>query len=68
MMVDLDHFKAVNDNFGHPAGDAVLVMAARILRDAIRGMDYAARFGGEEFVILLPGTPLNGAAPLAEQV
>ena len=68
MMVDLDHFKAVNDNFGHPAGDAVLVMAARILRDAIRGVDYAARFGGEEFIVLLTATGVDEAEASAERI
>lgn len=68
MMVDLDFFKRINDTYGHPAGDAVLVMAARILRDEIRGVDYAARFGGEEFVILLTGTGLEDAAVSAERI
>lgn len=68
MMVDLDYFKRINDTHGHPAGDAVLVMAARILRDEIRGVDYAARFGGEEFVILLTNTGLEEAAISAERI
>lgn len=52
-MIDLDHFKQINDTFGHPVGDEVLVLVGTCLGDSIRAMDYVARFGGEEFVVLL---------------
>ncbi|TVP52330.1 MAG: diguanylate cyclase [Halomonadaceae bacterium] len=55
-VVDIDHFKSVNDNYGHLAGDRVLQLVARCLRDNLRGPDFVARFGGEEFVVLLPET------------
>jgi diguanylate cyclase (GGDEF)-like protein len=68
LIVDLDHFKTVNDTWGHPAGDEVLrAVAARILRE-IRPTDRAARSGGEEFAILLPETGGAGALALAERV
>lgn len=67
-MVDLDHFKAVNDTFGHPGGDAALAAAARALRTYIRGSDVARRFGGEEFVVLLPATDRRRAAAVAERI
>jgi diguanylate cyclase len=53
---DLDHFKSINDNFGHLAGDKVLRIIAKTLRDRLRKTDFVARFGGEEFVILMPET------------
>jgi diguanylate cyclase (GGDEF)-like protein len=68
LMIDLDHFKRINDSHGHPAGDAVLVKAARVLRDSIRAADYAARIGGEEFVILLTDTGADEALPSAERI
>ena len=68
LMADLDHFKRVNDTHGHPAGDAVLVNSARIFRESIRSGDYAARFGGEEFVLLLIGSSLNDARVTAERI
>jgi diguanylate cyclase len=67
LMVDLDHFKRVNDNYGHLFGDQVLCATAKVLSGVIKGRDVAARFGGEEFVVLLPDTPENGAVTLAEQ-
>lgn len=54
MLVDADHFKRVNDTFGHPAGDAVLKQLARLISDNVRVTDFVARYGGEEFVVLLP--------------
>ncbi len=66
LMFDLDHFKRINDSFGHLAGDFVLKEIARIVQARIRRDEIFARFGGEEFVILLPETNLEGAISLAE--
>lgn len=68
LLIDLDHFKRVNDEHGHRMGDAVLRTAAAVLSGAIRGSDLAARFGGEELVLLLPETDLAGAAGMAERL
>ncbi|MCU7905245.1 MAG: sensor domain-containing diguanylate cyclase [Candidatus Thiodiazotropha sp. (ex Epidulcina cf. delphinae)] len=68
MMLDLDHFKKVNDSFDHTIGDEVLRHISDICRGSIRGQDLLARFGGEEFVILLPETDVGGARQLAERV
>jgi diguanylate cyclase (GGDEF)-like protein len=68
VMADLDGFKAVNDRFGHPVGDAVLRDFAETLRDTAREVDVPGRWGGEEFVVILPGTDAVGAAQLAERV
>ncbi len=65
---DIDHFKAVNDNFGHRAGDRVLREVARCLANRLRTTDFVARFGGEEFVMLLIGTPLAEANRVAEEL
>ncbi len=61
LMLDIDHFKSFNDNFGHQVGDQVLRLVARTLKDSLKGKDFAARYGGEEFAILLPETNLAGA-------
>lgn len=66
--VDLDHFKQLNDGFGHAAGDAALKHVARILRESLREDDVAARVGGEEFALWLPGAPLRKAREVAERV
>jgi diguanylate cyclase (GGDEF)-like protein/PAS domain S-box-containing protein len=66
VVIDLDHFKAVNDTFGHLVGDLVLKETARVLRNNVRQTDLVARFGGEEFVVLLPETELDGAMVVAE--
>jgi diguanylate cyclase len=68
MMVDIDHFKAVNDKHGHVLGDKVLRAVAQIVKSNIKGGDRAARFGGEEFAVLLPKTPLSGAVRLGKYV
>ena len=60
-VVDVDHFKLVNDNFGHPVGDDVLKRVARMLRDSVRHPDIVGRYGGEEFLILLPNSDLKAA-------
>jgi len=68
VLADLDWFKGVNDRFGHPAGDAVLREFARVLRETVREIDTAGRWGGEEFFVLLPGTTAEGGARLAERL
>jgi diguanylate cyclase (GGDEF)-like protein len=68
LMVDLDHFKSVNDNYGHPEGDRVLQYVAKCLSAALRGSDQAFRFGGEEFTALLRGCDRERAQMVAERV
>ncbi|MBN8505870.1 MAG: diguanylate cyclase [Burkholderiales bacterium] len=68
LLIDIDHFKRINDRFGHPQGDAVLRRIADCLRGAIRTEDMAARIGGEEFALLLPRTDLEAARALAERL
>ena len=68
VMIDVDHFKAANDKFGHQAGDRVLVQFAELLRREQRSVDVVARYGGEEFVVLLPETGSAGARLFAERV
>lgn len=69
VMCDLDHFKRLNDSFGHDAGDAVLVRFAELCRETVRGsLDRVGRLGGEEFALLLPQTDLDGAMKLAERL
>lgn len=60
-MVDIDHFKKVNDNFGHDAGDKVLIQFANILQSSVRNSDLVARMGGEEFLIIFPNTQIAEA-------
>ncbi|MFO0599221.1 MAG: diguanylate cyclase [Myxococcaceae bacterium] len=67
ILMDLDHFKAINDNFGHQLGDQVLVAVALAVKNAVRETDFVARYGGEEFAILLPKTHLAGALTVAER-
>jgi len=68
LLLDLDHFKKLNDTFGHPAGDAALRCAAQVLDRHLRKGDQSARYGGEEFVVVLPGADEAGALKLAERV
>lgn len=68
ILVDVDHFKAVNDKFGHDTGDTVLKHIAQVLCEAIRTVDLCARYGGEELAILLPQTSEQGASELAERL
>ncbi len=67
-MVDLDHFKRVNDAHGHMVGDSVLQSIANAMEGAIRNSDYIARYGGDEFVVILPETPLPKAEEMAERL
>jgi diguanylate cyclase (GGDEF)-like protein len=68
VFADLDRFKRVNDTYGHPTGDSVLVETARLFLAAVRDSDYVARYGGEEFVILLPGLAMDGAKIVCERI
>jgi len=68
MMIDLDHFKGVNDEFGHPIGDRVLIQLSKILQSAVRSTDMVSRFGGEEFCIMLTGTPEEKAFETADRI
>ena len=67
ILLDVDHFKHINDRYGHAAGDLVLGSVARLLMSGIRNCDVVARWGGEEFVLALPSTPLEGASEVAER-
>lgn len=68
VMVDLDHFKRFNDTYGHAAGDSALAAAANVLRGALRPTDFAVRYGGEEMMVLLPGTNEEQAVIVAERL
>jgi len=68
VMCDIDKFKSVNDNYGHQAGDAVLQQFARLLKDEAREIDRVGRYGGEEFLLILPGAGLDAAVTFAERL
>jgi diguanylate cyclase (GGDEF)-like protein len=67
-MLDIDHLKTINDTLGHYRGDAVIRQVAETLRHCLRAEDSAFRYGGEEFLVLLPNTTLDGAIALAESI
>jgi len=68
LCLDLDFFKAVNDTYGHAAGDTALQQAARVITESVRGSDVVCRYGGEEFLVLAPETGLDGARSLADKI
>jgi diguanylate cyclase (GGDEF)-like protein len=68
LFIDVDHFKRINDTYGHETGDQVLKRIIRLTRGCLRSGDTVARWGGEEFVVLLPATDLNGALLIAEKI
>jgi len=68
ILMDIDHFKAVNDRFGHQAGDEVLIKITEVIRSKVRATDLVGRWGGEEFLILSPETDLGGSVLLAEKI
>lgn len=68
IMFDIDHFKNINDNYGHPAGDEVIRQTAQLLKDCTRDMDISGRYGGEEFTVILVDTDVKGAMIVAERI
>jgi diguanylate cyclase (GGDEF)-like protein len=67
-MIDLDHFKSINDTFGHPAGDAVIQLLGKLLHDECRSSDIPCRYGGEEFVLIMPDSAPQDAAELCDRI
>ena len=67
-MLDLDYFKKINDQYGHPVGDVVLKEVSKVINNSIRDSDVAARYGGEKFTVVLTETELKGAAMVAERI
>jgi diguanylate cyclase (GGDEF)-like protein len=68
IILDIDHFKSINDHYGHTIGDLVLIAVAQLVQDNIRASDLVARWGGEEFAVVAPDSPLSAAAGLAEKL
>jgi diguanylate cyclase (GGDEF)-like protein len=68
LMLDIDHFKKINDTYGHPVGDLAIKALAEVCSNALRPHDILARYGGEEFVLTLPHTPTEGARTVAERI
>lgn len=68
ILIDIDHFKAINDRFGHQAGDKALIEITGVIRSTVRVTDLVGRWGGEEFLIILPETDLKGGSSLAEKI
>jgi len=68
LLIDIDFFKKVNDTYGHEAGDKVLIYLTRILKNIVRGTDYVIRWGGEEFLIIMPGCTEEQAFRVAEKI
>ena len=68
LLLDLDQFKRINDKYGHPTGDQVLIAASALIATQLRGSDVLARYGGEEFIAIAPNTPLDSAKELAERL
>ncbi len=68
IMLDIDHFKNINDTYGHDAGDFVLIFISNVIKDSVRKQDYVARWGGEEFLLLLPETNANGGKIVGEKI
>jgi diguanylate cyclase (GGDEF)-like protein len=68
LMIDIDHFKTINDSYGHPTGDRVIQFLAHSMAENLRSFDIVGRFGGEEFLIVLPETSSNGASVLANRL
>jgi diguanylate cyclase (GGDEF)-like protein len=68
IMTDIDHFKSVNDTYGHGVGDQVIQSVANILRSGLRSIDFIGRYGGEEFCLLMPGVDIKQAAEIADRI
>jgi diguanylate cyclase (GGDEF)-like protein len=68
LIIDIDHFKSINDQFGHLAGDQCLEELTKLLKEALRGSDFLARYGGEEFIAILPGTEAEGLTMVSERL
>ncbi len=68
IIADIDRFKRINDNYGHLTGDTVLKLISKLIQRHIKGRDIACRFGGEEFIMALPETKMDGGFALAEQI